>query len=129
MPVEEGDRYKLAGIHFTGNKAVTNVRALRGTFAIKDGEYFNATVMSKGLENLKKAYGQLGYINFAALPSASFDEAKKKLSVGKGNVIRQAEMLKELGVKPSKAISAQWAEPAMDEPLPALTIETTEELS
>jgi DNA recombination protein RmuC len=59
----------------------------------------------------------------------SFDEAKRKLSVGKGNVIRQAEMLKELGVKPSKAISAQWAEPAMDEPLPALTTETSEELS
>ena len=59
----------------------------------------------------------------------SFDEAKRKLSIGKGNVIRQAEMLKELGVKPNKPISAQWADPAMDELLPALTNETTEELS
>jgi outer membrane protein insertion porin family len=81
MPVEEGDRYKLASIHFTGNKAVTNIRALRGTFAIKDGEYFNATVMAKGMENLKKAYGQLGYINFGAIPNASFDEAKKTVSL------------------------------------------------
>jgi outer membrane protein insertion porin family len=81
MPVEEGDRYKLAAIHFTGNKAVTNIRALRGTFAIKDGEYFNATVMAKGMENLKKAYGQLGYINFGAIPNASFDEAKKTVSL------------------------------------------------
>jgi DNA recombination protein RmuC len=59
----------------------------------------------------------------------SFDEAKRKLSIGKGNVIRQAQMLKELGVKPSKGIPAQWAEPAMDEPLVALTDETTSEPS
>ena len=59
----------------------------------------------------------------------SFDEAKKKLSVGKGNVIRQAEMLKELGVKPSKSIPAQWAELAMDPLLASMANETTEELS
>ncbi len=81
MPIEEGDRYKLAGIHFTGNKAVTNVRALRATFAVKDGEYVNATLLSKGMENLKKAYGQLGYINFGAIPKATFDEAKKTVSL------------------------------------------------
>ena len=79
MPVEEGDRYKLTAIHFTGNKAVQNVRALRATFAIRDGEYFNATLVGKGLENLKKAYGQLGYINFGAIPKFTFDEAKKTM--------------------------------------------------
>lgn len=46
---------------------------------------------------------------------ASFDEAKKKLYTGKGNVIRQAEMLKELGVKPSKALPPAWVERATDE--------------
>jgi outer membrane protein insertion porin family len=81
LPIEEGDRYKLAGIHFTGNKAVTNLRALRSTFAVKDGEYVNATLLSKGMENLKKAYGQLGYINFGAIPKASFDEAKKTVTL------------------------------------------------
>ena len=80
MPIEEGDRYRLSGITFTGNKAVTNVRALRGQFAIKDGEYFNATVLGKGLENLKKAYGQLGYINVGAIPKATFDDAKKTVA-------------------------------------------------
>ncbi|HTJ29728.1 MAG TPA: outer membrane protein assembly factor BamA, partial [Acidobacteriaceae bacterium] len=76
MPIEEGERYKLGSITFTGNKAVSNMRALRGTFAIKDGEVFNATAIQKGLENLKKAYGQLGYINFAAIPKATTDDAK-----------------------------------------------------
>jgi outer membrane protein insertion porin family len=81
MPVEEGDRYRLAGITFSGNKAVTNTRALRGTFAVKDGEYFNATLISKGMDNLKKAYGQLGYINFGAIPKTTFDEARKTVSI------------------------------------------------
>jgi outer membrane protein insertion porin family len=81
MPVEEGARYRLGTITFTGNKAVTNVRALRSTFAVKDGEWFNATLIGKGLENLKKAYGQLGYINFGAIPKPVFDDQKKTVSL------------------------------------------------
>jgi outer membrane protein insertion porin family len=80
LPIEEGDRYRLTGITFTGNKAVKNTRALRATFAIKDGEYFNSTIIGKGMENLKKAYGQLGYINFGAIPQTTFDEAKKTVA-------------------------------------------------
>ena len=81
MPVEEGARYKLGTITFTGNKAVANTRALRAQFGVKDGEWFNATLVSKGLENLKKAYGQLGYINFGAIPKPVFDDAKKTVSL------------------------------------------------
>jgi outer membrane protein insertion porin family len=81
MPIEEGGRYRLGTITFTGNKAVTNVKALRATFAIKDGDWFDATVIGKGLENLKKAYGQLGYINFGAIPKPIFDEQKKTVSL------------------------------------------------
>jgi len=80
MKIEEGERYRLSGITFTGNKAVTNTRALRGTFANKDGEWFNATQIGKGLENLRKAYGQLGYINMGAIPEPKIDEAKKTVS-------------------------------------------------
>jgi outer membrane protein insertion porin family len=79
LPVEEGARYRLGGITFTGNEHVKNVRALRAQFAIKDGDYFNFTAISKGLENLRKAYGTLGYINYTATPNTRFDEAKKVL--------------------------------------------------
>jgi outer membrane protein insertion porin family len=81
MPIEEGARYRLGTITFTGNKAVSNVKALRATFAVKDGEWFNATLIGKGLENLKKAYGQLGYINFGAIPKPVFDDQKKTVSL------------------------------------------------
>jgi DNA recombination protein RmuC len=50
-----------------------------------------------------------------------YNDARKKFSEGNGNVIRQAEMLKNLGVKPTKALPAQWVEPAMEEGLMSLT--------
>ena len=81
MPIEEGARYRLGTITFTGNKAIRNEKALRSTFAVKDGEWFNATLVGKGLENLKKAYGQSGYINFGAIPKPVFDEDKKTVSL------------------------------------------------
>lgn len=77
MPVEEGERYRLGGITFKGNKDVTNTRVLRAQFAQKDGEYFNASMFGKGLEQLRKAYGELGYINFVGSPVPRVDEAKK----------------------------------------------------
>ncbi len=77
MPVEEGERYKLGGITFKGNTQVPNVKVLRAQFAQKDGEYFNATLFGKGLDQLRKAYGELGYINFVGTPTPRVDEAKK----------------------------------------------------
>jgi outer membrane protein insertion porin family len=80
MTIEEGQRYRLGTITFTGNKQITNTKALRATFPIKDGDWFNVTEMSKGLENLKKAYGGLGYINFGAIPKPTYDDAKRTVS-------------------------------------------------
>ena len=77
IPVEEGGRYRLGGITFTGNKNFSNTRALRAQFAQKDGEFFSATLFGKGLENLRKAYGSQGYINFVGTPTPRVDEAKK----------------------------------------------------
>ena len=81
MPVEEGARYKLAAITFTGNTHVPNTRVLRAQFAQKDGEYFNATLFGKGLDQLRKAYGELGYINFVGSPIPKIDEANKTITL------------------------------------------------
>ncbi len=81
LPIEEGQRYHLGTITFTGFKALNNTRAMRSTFPIKDGDWFSATDVQKGLENLKKAYGQSGYINFGAIPKTVFDDQKKTVSM------------------------------------------------
>jgi len=77
MPIEEGDRYKLSSITFKNNKAITNNKALRALFPIKDGDIFSREKIGKGLENLRKAYGEFGYINFTSVPDTKFDDEKK----------------------------------------------------
>ncbi|MEI2457310.1 DNA recombination protein RmuC [Lysobacter firmicutimachus] len=49
----------------------------------------------------------------------SFDAARGKLAQNKGNVIRQAEMLRDLGVKPNRALPAALVELSADDDAPA----------
>lgn len=46
----------------------------------------------------------------------AYDGAYNKFTGGRGNVIRQAEMLKELGVKPTKQFPQNLIDSALDEP-------------
>ncbi len=81
MPVEEGDKYRLGSINFTGQKAITNVKVLRAQFPMQDGDTFDVANVQKGLDNLRKAYGSLGYINFTAVPYPKVDDAKKIINL------------------------------------------------
>jgi outer membrane protein insertion porin family len=81
MPVDEGERYRLGSITFTGVDATQwNVRGLRSVFTQKDGEWFDSNLFRKGLKELQKAYGSRGYINMVASPIPHFDEAKKLIN-------------------------------------------------
>jgi outer membrane protein insertion porin family len=81
IPVEEGDRYRLKEITFSGAKAINNMAALRRLFRIKDGDWFNRSQVSKGLEELRKAYGSLGYINETNVPNTEIDEEHKTVTL------------------------------------------------
>jgi outer membrane protein insertion porin family len=81
MPIEEGDQYRLGKITFKGNTHLTNNVALRNLFPMKDGEIFSRAKIAKGLEQLRKAYGEFGYINYTPVPNTSFDEDKKLVNV------------------------------------------------
>jgi DNA recombination protein RmuC len=48
----------------------------------------------------------------------AYDGAYSKFTGGRGNVIRQAEMLRQLGVKPTKQLPPKLVEAAVDELLP-----------
>lgn len=97
MPVEEGDKFHLASITFSGGKAGVNTKALRRLFPMKDGDVFNTNDVRKGLEALRKAYGELGYINFSPVPTTEVnDEAKTvtlniDLDEGKQYFVRRIE--------------------------------------
>lgn len=59
--------------------------------------------------DLEKLGQQLG------LAHRSYEEARSKLVSGRGNVIRQAEMLKQLGIKPSKQLPSELVNLATDD--------------
>jgi outer membrane protein insertion porin family len=77
MPIEEGDQYRLGKITFKNNKAISNTAALRSLFPLKDGDIFSRERIAKGIEALRKAYGEYGYINYTGVPSTTFDDEKK----------------------------------------------------
>jgi outer membrane protein insertion porin family len=77
MPIEEGDQYRLGKITFKNNKAISNSAALRSLFPLKDGDLFSRDKIAKGLDALRKAYGEYGYINFTPVPNTTFDDEKK----------------------------------------------------
>ena len=56
----------------------------------------------------------------------AYDGAYNKFAGGRGNVIRQAEMLKGLGVKPTKQLPRHLIDSALDEP-PANIVRTAKE--
>jgi outer membrane protein insertion porin family len=81
MPIEEGDRYHLKEVKFSGNKAVTQTEFLRRAIPMKDGDVFNVELMRKGIKNLRDLYGHLGYINFTPVPDTEIDEEHKMVIV------------------------------------------------
>jgi outer membrane protein insertion porin family len=72
IPVEEGRLYHLNKITFVGVKLFRTPETLmRPLFNMSEGDAFSTSKLRKGLENLRKLYGEFGYIDF--VPEPSFD--------------------------------------------------------
>jgi TonB family protein len=81
VQVDEGQQYRLEEIRFRNNQAITNVEVLRQLFPVKDGDLFDRTAIGKGLENLRRVYGQFGYANATAVPETRFHEERQTISL------------------------------------------------
>src|SRR5688572_14855385 len=71
IPVEEGRLYKLRNANFMGVKFFKDTSWMLNLFAMQQGDVFSTDKLRKGLENLRKVYGQFGFIDF--VPEPSFD--------------------------------------------------------
>jgi len=78
--VNEGDQYRLKQIRFK-NGAVFSSTELRAAFPIADGDILDRTKIGSGLERLRRAYAEKGYVNFSAVPETNLDEAAHSLSL------------------------------------------------
>jgi hypothetical protein len=79
--VDEGKQYRLGSIRFKNNKAIRDVGALRALFPMADGDVFSREEIAKGLENLRRTYGELGYLNFTLVPDTKVDDGKSLIDI------------------------------------------------
>jgi len=79
--VDEGQQYRLERITFKNNRVVSKAEALRNLFPIRDGDVFNRNLIVEGLDKLRNAYAELGYINFIFVPNTQIDEGCQTISL------------------------------------------------
>ena len=77
LTVDEGWQYRLGDITFAGDTQVDGVdpQMLRDLIPIKGGAIFDSDKIRQGIENMRKAYGKLGYINMTSVPDTHVDDA------------------------------------------------------
>ncbi len=94
--VTPGARYRLGKISFE-DVAVFPVDRLRHQFAIADGDIFDISKMRTGLEDLRRLYGDHGYINFSAVPNTTIDETNHTIAISididTGHVYRTGKLI------------------------------------
>jgi len=71
IPIEEGRQYHLRNANFMGVKFFREPSLLLSVFRMRQGDIFSTEKLRKGLEDLRKLYGQFGFIDF--VPEPSFD--------------------------------------------------------
>jgi outer membrane protein insertion porin family len=70
VPVEEGRKYHLNKINFAGVKFFRTPETLmRPIFGMGEGDIFSTAKLRKGFEQLRKLYGEFGFIDFVSEPS------------------------------------------------------------
>ena len=71
LPVEEGQRYYLGKLEFTGVKLFRSTEFLGGLFQMRKGDVFSTEKLRNGLKNLTKVYSQFGYIDYVGEPDVT----------------------------------------------------------
>jgi outer membrane protein insertion porin family len=78
--VDEGQIYRLKDITF-GSTGVFTPPELRSQFPIADGDVFDRTKISQGLEGIRDLYVTKGYAKFTAVPETQVDESQHTVAL------------------------------------------------
>ncbi|HWP85403.1 MAG TPA: outer membrane protein assembly factor BamA [Terriglobia bacterium] len=84
IPIVEGEKYVLGDLTFRNSTLFRDTTVLRTLFDMKQGEVFNVSKVRKGLEELRKLYGEFGYINFVPEPETIVDDQARRIHLNIG---------------------------------------------
>ncbi len=90
MVVAEGDKYTLRNFSFVGMKLFRTPDLIeRQIFHMAPGDAFSTEKLQKGLDDLRKLYGNFGYIDFVGSPDPEIaptkDQVDLTVDVDEGN--------------------------------------------
>src|SRR5262245_42357062 len=80
LRIEENAQYRVGAVNVTGNKEFSS-DTIRFALGLIPGAVYNEERLRKGLDILKKMYGERGYINFTPIPQQSFNEQTKVVNL------------------------------------------------
>jgi len=121
-------------MELTGQK-VFSAEQLRSLFSIQSGEVFDVEKIREGLDNLRKVYGERGYINVTPVPETKPDDARAIIDLsididegpqfrigtiafsgtGTGDSGFQERILKSLRLKPGDVFDSRLLEVFFEE--------------
>ncbi len=82
MTVSEGDKYFLRNFNFVGMKLFRTPDLIaRSVFRMAPGDVFSTEKMQKGLDELRKLYGNFGYIDFVPTPDPEIVPGKDQVDL------------------------------------------------
>ncbi len=82
MVVAEGKKYYLRNFHFVGMKLFRTPDLIaRQVFGMSQGDVFSTEKLQKGLDNLRKLYGNFGYIDFVPSPDPEVVEGQDQVDL------------------------------------------------
>jgi outer membrane translocation and assembly module TamA len=76
--IEEGARYRVKDITFTGGTVFPTAR-LRSLFPINDGDVFRTSRVRQGIKELHRVYGGQGYVNFTPVPDTEINDEDRTI--------------------------------------------------
>jgi outer membrane protein insertion porin family len=80
LKVEENAQYRVGEVRVTGSKEFSEDR-VRFMLGMIPGTVYNEERLRKGLANLRRLYGERGYIKFTAVPVYDFAESQKRINL------------------------------------------------
>jgi len=81
IPVEEGRKFYLSKIDFTGVKLFHSTDFLTYSFSMKPGTPFSTEKLRNGIKNLTKLYSQYGYIDYVGEPQIDVVPNTDKINI------------------------------------------------